>query len=327
MSKQMSKHLPGLAATLLALALLAGQALAQSFPSRPLRLIVPYGPGGAGDVVARTFGQKLSDNNGWPVVVENRPGAGGTLAAEVLVQAPPDGHTLMLAGTAVLAINPSVYSKLPYDTIKDFAPVTQLVSLPLFFAVGAHLPVQSVKELVDHARANPNLNYGSTGTGTETYLGTELFKMLTGVNITHVPYKNIGQVTAALITGDIALFLGSLPAVQAHLRSGKVRLLCVTSARRSPMMPEVPTIAEAGVRGFDFNSTIGFVVPSGTPREVIERLNREFNKALAAPDVVQRLNGLGFESIGGTPEQYGEAIRLEMQQFAKLAKATGAKAD
>ncbi|MSQ71195.1 MAG: hypothetical protein EXR27_07890 [Betaproteobacteria bacterium] len=212
---------------MLLLALLAGQALAQSFPSRPIRLIVPYGPGGAGDVVARTFAQKVSDNTGWSVLVENRPGAGGILAAEIVVKAQPDGHTLMLGGTAVLAINPSVYAKVPYDSIRDFSPVVQLVSLPLFLAVNAGLPVQSAKQLIDHARTNPGLNYGSTG----------------------------------------------------------------------------------------------------APRPVIDRLNREFNAALAAPDVAQRLAGLGFESIGGTPDQFGEAIRLEIEQFAKLVKATGAKAE
>jgi tripartite-type tricarboxylate transporter receptor subunit TctC len=323
----MMRTLSALAATLLGLVMLAGEALAQSFPARPIRVIVPYSAGGAGDVVARTFAQKLTDNNGWAVVVENRPGAGGTLAAEMVARAPADGHTLMLGGTAVLAINPSVYAKLPYDTLKDFTPVTQMVSLPLFFAISANLPVQSVRQFVDYARQNPGLNYGSTGTGSETFLGTELFKMLTGVNLTHVPYKNIGQVTAALMTGDINFFLGSLPAVQAHAKSGKLRLLSVTSAKRSAMMPDVPTLPEAGVQGFDYSSTIGFVAPTGTPRDVVERLNREFNKALASTDVAQRLNGLGFETIGGTPEQYGEAIRVEMQQFAKLVKATGAKAE
>lgn len=314
-------------APLVGLAMLCGTLHAQTFPSKPIRLVVPYGAGGAGDVVARTFAQKVADNNAWSMVVDNRPGAGGILAAENVAKSPADGHSLLLGGTAVLAITPSVYPKLPYDTLKDFAPVTQLVSLPLFLAVSASLPVQSVKQLIDLAKARPGINYGSTGAGTETYLGTELIQSLTGIKLTHVPYKTIGMVTTALITGDVNILLGSLPAVQAHAKSGKVRLLAITSAKRSPMMPDLPTIAEAGVQGYDAPSTIGIVVPSGTPLEVIERLNREFNKALGAPDVAQRLNGLGFESIGSTADQYGEAMQSEMQKFARLVKATGAKAD
>ena len=305
----------------------AGQAPAQTFPAKAIHFVVPYGSGGSPDVLSRVIAQKLSENVGQPVVVDNRPGAGGIIAAEVVAKAAPDGYTLFIADTGHVAINPSLYAKLPYDPIRDFSPVTLAVSTPLFLAATATLPIQTVKQLIDYAKSKPGLPYGSSGNGSPHHLGVELFKLLTGVSMTHVPYKGVAQSVPALVAGDIAVLFAALPSLAPHVKSGKVRLLAVGTAKRTPIMPEVPTLAESGAPGFEIDADIGFLAPAGTAQEVVLKLNSEILKVIHTPEVKQRLAGLGIDVMGTTPEQYAEAIRAKIQKYGKLVKDAGARVD
>lgn len=312
----------------LAVALLGvGQALAQSFPARTIHFVVPYGSGGSPDVMSRVLAQKLSENVGQPVVVDNRPGAGGIIAAEAVMKSAADGYTLFIADTGHVAINPSLYAKLPYDPIKDFTPVTLAVTTPLFLAATATLPIQTVKQLIDSAKSKPGLPYGSSGNGSPHHLGVELLKRLTGISMTHVPYKGVAQSVPALVAGDVAVLFAALPSLSPHVRSGKVRLLAVGTAARTPLMPEVPTLAESGAPGFEIDADIGFLAPAGTPREVVQKLNAEILKVLHTPEIKQRLAGLGIDVEGSSPERYGEAIRAKIQRYGKLVKDAGARVD
>jgi len=304
-----------------------GHTSAQTFPSKTIHFVVPYGSGGSPDVMSRVLAQKLSENIGQPVVVDNRPGAGGIIAAEAVAKAAADGYTLFIADTGHVAINPSLYAKLPYDPIKDFTPVTLAVTTPLFLAATATLPIQTVKQLIDYANSKPGLPYGSSGNGSPHHLGVELFKLLTGVKMTHVPYKGVAQSVPALVAGDVAVLFAALPSLSPHVRSGKVRLLAVGTAARTPLMPEVPTLAESGAPGFEIDADIGFLAPAGTPREVVQKLNSEILKVLHAPDVKQRLAGLGIDVAGSSPERYAEAIRAKIQRYGKLVKDAGARVD
>ena len=305
----------------------AGQAPAQTFPAKAIHFVVPYGSGGSPDVLSRVIAQKLSENVGQPVVVDNRPGAGGIIAAEVVAKAAPDGYTLFIADTGHVAINPSLYAKLPYDPIRDYSPVTLAISTPLFLAATATLPIQTVKQLIDYAKSKPGLPYGSSGNGSPHHLGVELFKLLTGVSMTHVPYKGVAQSVPALVAGDIAVLFAALPSLAPHVKSGKVRLLAVGTAKRTPIMPEVPTLAESGAPGFEIDADIGFLAPAGTAQEVVLKLNSEILKVIHTPEVKQRLAGLGIDVMGTTPEQYAEAIRAKIQKYGKLVKDAGARVD
>jgi tripartite-type tricarboxylate transporter receptor subunit TctC len=318
------RHYAVLAGAFLAL---ASQCAAQGFPSRPIRFVVPFGTGGSPDVVARVIGKKLGENLGQQVVVDNRPGASGIIAAELVAKAAPDGHTLFVCSIHHLAINPALFAKLPYDPIRDFAPVTLAVTTPLFLTASAALPVGSVMELVGYAKSNPGLPFGSSGNGSQHHLGMELFKLMTGVDMTHIPYKGVAQSVPAILSGDIALMLVALPSVLPHVKTGKVRLLAVAEAKRSPLMPDVPTIAEAGVPGYEISPEIGFVAPSGTPKDVIAKLNREIVKVLTTPEIVQQLVPLGIEPVGSTPEHYAETIRRNREKYGKLVKLSGARVD
>jgi len=306
---------------------IASECAAQDFPSRPIRFVVPYGAGGAPDVMARVIGQRLGENVGQPGVVDNRPGANGIIAAEIVMKAPADGYTLFIADTGHVAINPSLYPTLPYDPLRDFAPVIHAISTPIFLAANAALPIRSVRELIDYAKAHPGLNYGSPGSGTPHHLGMEQFKLLAQVNMTNIPYKGVAQSVPALMVGDVAVTFAALPSLAPHVKAGKVRLIAVGSANRTPLMPDLPTIAEAGLPGFVIKAEVGFLAPAGTPRDVIAKLNSEIAKVLAAPDVVQRLSALGIDTIGGTPQQYAESIRADMQSYAKLVKDARLRVD
>lgn len=317
----------GLAALAGALLVLASQCAAQVFPSRPIRFVVPFGTGGSPDVIARVIGKKLGENLGQQVLVDNRPGASGIIAAELVAKAAADGHTLFVCSIHHLAINPALFPKLPYDPIRDFAPVTLAVTTPLFLTAGAALPVASVMELVGYAKSNPGLPFGSSGNGSQHHLGMELFKLLTGVDLTHIPYKGVAQSVPAILSGDIALMLVALPSVLPHVRTGKVRLLAVAEAKRSLLMPDVPTIAESGVPGYEISPEIGFVAPAGTPKDVIAKLNREIVRVLKTPEIVQQLVPLGIDPVGSTPEHYADAIRRNMEKYAKLVKISGARVD
>lgn len=305
----------------------ASDSAAQGYPARAIRLVVPYGAGGGPDVMARVIAQKLSENVGQPVVVDNRPGAGGAIAAQIVATSPADGYTVFVVDTSHVAINPSLYPKLPYDPTRDFAAVARAATTPLYLAVNAGLPVHSVKELIDHAKANPGLLYGSSGNGSVHHLGMELFKSLAGVNMTHVPYRGVSQSVPALISGEISLLLGALPSLAPHVKTGKLRLLAVGTAKRSLSLPDVPTVAESGVPGFEVEPDMGFLVPAGTSGDVVAKLNAELIKALNAPEVVARFLGVGIEVIGSSPEHFAEWIRVKRPKYSKLVKDSGARVD
>ena len=299
---------------------------AQSYPSRTIRFVVPYGSGGGPDVVARVIGRKLSESVGQPVVVDNRPGGAGIIATEFVVRSVADGYTVLIGDTGVLAINPALYPKLPYDPLRDLAPVTLAMASPLFLVSNPKLPFQNVRELVEYAKSNPGVTFGSTGNASAHHLGMELFQLLAGVKMTHIPYKGVAFSVPAVISGDIAVVFAALPSVRPHLSTGKLRILGVADAKRTPIMPDVPAISE-GLPGYEMKVEVGFLVPAGTPREAINKLSTEIRAVLATPDVAQHLTMLGINPLGTTPEQYTETMRADIQKFAKLVKDSGAKID
>jgi tripartite-type tricarboxylate transporter receptor subunit TctC len=317
-----------LAAVGLALALSPLLALAQAYPSKPIRFIVPYPPGGPLDTVARLLGQKVSESVKQPVIVENKPGAGGNIGADAVAKSAPDGYTLLMGAVATHAINPTLYASMPYDAVRDFQPVTQLASTPNVLIVNPSVPATNVREFIAHARARPGtLNFGSGSTGSAGHLAGELFKTMAGVEMTHVPYKGAAPAMQDLIAGRVQLMFDNFASASAQVKAGKVRALAVTTAKRSSLAPELPTIAESGLAGFDINTWFGLFVPAGTPREIVERLHSEFTRALALPDIREKLVNLGAEPVGNRPDEFAAYIRTEAEKYARLIKASGARAD
>ena len=312
----------------LALALVsAGPVTAQQYPSKPIRLILPFPPGGSTDIVARLIGQKLTESWGQPVLVDNRPGAGGNIAAETAAKAAPDGHTLFQVNVAN-AIGATLYPKLNYDLNTSFAPVTQLATTPYVLLAHPSVPARNTRELVALAKTRPGgLNYASAGAGSATHLSGELLKALSGTDILHVPYKGTGPAVTALLSGEVDLYFTTVPAAVPLVKGGRVRALGVTSARRSPLMSDVAPIADAGLKGYETSTWHGILAPAATPKEIVVRLNSEIVKILAQPDVREKLLGQGLEPIGGTPEQFGAYIRSEIAKWAKVVKASGARAE
>jgi tripartite-type tricarboxylate transporter receptor subunit TctC len=307
----------GLAASLFAMAALA------QYPAKPIRLIVPFAAGGGNDNVARLVGKHLSDSVGQPLVIDNRPGAGGVLGAELAAKAAPDGYTLFLGGVGSHAINPSLNDRLPYDPIKDFVPVALLASAPLVLVVHPSVPAGSFKAFVALARSKPGqLNYASNGNGSSSHLAAVMFDSMTGVDMVHVPYKGLSPALTDLLSGRVQLMFSSVVAILPHVKSEKLRGLAVTGSRRLPSMPNLPTIAESGLPGYEASSWYGVLAPAGTPREIIERLNTELLKALAQPEVRTSLLAEGAEPIGGTPEQFAAHIRSEKERLGKLIRET-----
>ena len=297
------------------------------YPGKPLRLIVPFPPGGGTDTLARILGQKLADVLGQQVIIDNRPGAGTNIGAELAAKAPPDGYTVLM-GNIAHAINVTLYSKLAYDLVRDFTPVTLLASTPNILVVHPSLPVKSVKELIALSRARPGqLDYASSGGGSSAHLAAELFSNMAGVKMTHVPYKGGGPAVIALLGGQCSVGFATTPSVVVHIKSGKLRGLAVTTAQRSHSTPELPTISEAGVAGYEAGTWYGLLVPAGTPKEIVARLHAEATKLLKLPEVRERLDATGFEPIGNTPEQFAAYIRSEIEKWAKVVKASGARAD
>jgi tripartite-type tricarboxylate transporter receptor subunit TctC len=309
----------------LVLVFFAGAALAQT-PKAPIRIVVPYAAGGLPDVVARTVGAKLSENIGQPVVAENRAGAGGVLASETVIRAQPDGTTLLVADSSIYSINPVISRKLPYDTLRELAPITLAVDAPIFLAVNASLPAQNLQELIALAKAKPGMSYGSSGPGTGHHLAMELIRVLAGLELTHVPYKGAGQSVPAAVAGDVAMVFAGLNSVLPHAKSGRLRILAVAIGKRSDLYPEAPSVAET-IPGYEVNITIGFLAPARTPREIVNALSAEFNRAIASPDVKQRLNSLGVAPVGTTPERFSEAIRAELTQYGELVKRANFRID
>ncbi len=297
---------------------------AQAYPSRPVRMIVPTGPGGSTDTLARIAAQKLSTALGQQVVVENRTGSGGVIGTEMAAKAPPDGYTLLMAyGSHV--VNPTLYPKLPYDTVKDFTPITQVAVQPLLVNVNPHLPARNIKELIALAKAHPGkLNYGSAGAGSGGHLATEIMLMMANVKMTHVPYKGSAASLFDVIAGNTDLMVVTLITSLQQVRAGKLRALGITSAKRSPILPDVPTVGET-IPGYDVEVSYFLVAPAGTPREITQRLYSEMAKLLKEPDVMERLDRDGAVPVGNTPEQCAKVIDLEIVKWGKAVKASGAK--
>lgn len=293
--------------------------------AQTVRLVVPYGSGGAPDVMARMLSSKLAQRWGHTVIVDNRPGASGIIAAQAVKQAAPDGQTLFIADTGHWAINVSLRPNLPYDPLKDFEPVIQAVSTPLFLAVNSDLPVKNVAELIALARSRPGgITVGSSGNGSPHHLGVAQIKTLTNANMIHVPYKGVAQSVPALLAGDIAACFYGLPSILPHVKSGKARIIGVTY--RTPLMPEVVPVADQ-VPGFNVGVTIGVLAPAGTPQDMVRKLNADFAAVLGMPDVEERLRTLGIDKVASTPEQFREVIRTDIARFAKVVKETGAKVE
>jgi tripartite-type tricarboxylate transporter receptor subunit TctC len=299
---------------------------AQEYPKKSIRFIVPFPPGGATDTFARILGQKMNESWGQQVVIDNRPGAGGNIAAELAAKSPADGYTIVIVGMSH-AVNVSLYNKIAYDPVKDFAPITQVASVESFLVVHPSLPVKSVKDLIALAKARPGeLNYGSGGNGAPGHLAGELFKMLAGIKMVHVPYKGALSMVG-LLNGDHAVEFNNLITVGAHIKSGKVRVLAVGSARRSPLMPDVPTMIEAGVPGYEKVQWFGVLAPAGTPQPIITKINAEMVRVLRLPDVTRRLRELGSEPVGNTPEQFGALVNSEIKKWAKVIREVGIRVD
>jgi tripartite-type tricarboxylate transporter receptor subunit TctC len=297
------------------------------YPVRPVRLIVPFPPGGGTDTMARVVAPKLSEFLGQQVVAENRGGAGANIGAELAAKSAPDGYTLLL-NTITNAIGASLYSKLNYDLVRDFAPITQLATTPHILVVHPSVPVKSVKEFIAFARARPGeLTYSSSGSGSAAHLAGELFNSLTGVKSVHVPYKGGGPSMIALVGGEVSLCFATMPSAIGYVRSGRLRGIAVTTERRSPSTPELPTIAETGVAGYEAGSWYGLSVPAGTSKEIIARLHAETIKVVGLPDVKERLFNAGFEIVTSTPEQFATFTRTEIQKWGKIVKAAGLKVD
>jgi len=306
----------------------AAAAFAQPFPSKPIRIVVPFPAGGTTDVLARAAAQKLSDSLGQPAVVDNRPGAGGNIGAELVAKSPPDGYTLLMGTVGTHAINPALYPKMPYDHIRDFAPVILVAGVPNVLVVNPALPVNSVQELVAYARANPGkLNFASSGSGTSIHLSGELFKTAAGLSMTHVPYKGSAPALMDLIGGQVQLMFDNLPSALPQIRAGKLKALAVTSRERAPALPDVPTIAESGFPGFEASSWFGLLAPAGTPPPVIATINAEVAKWLASPDAKEKLLAQGANAAGGTPEDFARHITAETAKWQKVVKESGAKVD
>jgi tripartite-type tricarboxylate transporter receptor subunit TctC len=312
---------------LIAAVLVVGDAAAQQYPSKPIRLIVPFTPGGTTDILSRMVGQKLSESMGVQVVIDNRPGAAGNIGAELAAKAAPDGYTLLMGPSGTLAVNPSLYAKLPFDPIRDFAPITLLAMVPSILVVHPSLPVKSVKELIAYAKSRPGqLNYGSSGAGGQPFLAVEYLKLMAGLNIVEIRYKGGAPLTTDLIAGEIALTITGIPTLLPHVKSGKLRALAVSSAKRSAAVPELPTISEAGLPGYDATAWYGLLAPAGTAPEIIAKLNTAAVTGIKQPDFAERLAAEGAETVGGTPEQFGEFIKAEILRWTKVIRAAGVKA-
>lgn len=302
-----------------------GAHAADAWPARPIQLLIPYPPGGSADLLARPLGAKLQERLGQPVVLDYRPGAGGTIASQMLARSKPDGYTFIMV-LAAHAINPSLYPKLPYDTRKDFAPVSLVANLPLILAGSTSLKARNVSELIAAAKASPGtITFGSAGNGNTGHLAGELFDSMAGVKMTHVPYKGSAQVVNAMLAGDIQLTFDSISTSMPQIRSGRMTALAVTSAKRAAMAPDVPTLAESGVPGFDINGWYAILAPAGTPAAIVDKLSGDIASVLAQPDLRAQIAANGYEPVGSTPAALGKHIDAELVRWNKVVKDAGVK--
>jgi len=307
--------------------LAAGASLAQDYPSRPVRMVVPFSPGGSTDVLARIVGQKLTERSGQPVIIENRAGAGGNIGAEQVARSAPDGYTLLLGGVPH-AISASLYSKLPYDLARDLAAIAEIASFPSAIVLHPSLRANSATELIALARARPGrLSFGSAGNGSPNHLSLELLQTMAGVRMLHVPYKGSGQLVGDLLAGQVQLASMGLPVALPHVQSGKLRAIAVTGAARSSLLPEVPTVSEAALPGFEVTSWYGVFAPAGLPADIVAKLNSEIGSVVTAAEVKERLAALGAEPSVKSPDQFGRYVRQEITKWAKVVKDSGAKAE
>ena len=306
---------------LIALGPFAFASHAQQYPSKPLRVIVPFAPGGATDSVMRKVSPKLSEGLGQPVVVDNRPGGATTIGMDAVAKSPPDGHTLGVANLSY-AVNPVLLSKMPYNTERDFAPVGLIASVPFVMAVHPSVPAKSIRELVALARSRPGaLNYSSSGNGSATQMATELFSFLTGIKLVHVPFTGGGPALVSALSGEVSIYCASIPAMAPHFKSGRLRPLAITSVQRDPAMPELPTMVEAGVAGYEAREWTGIVVPAATPKPIVARLNQELVKTMSAPDLSKRLAAVGAHPVTSTPEEFAAHVQKELAIWSKVIKA------
>ena len=313
-----------LAAALTGIALLAAAlpaAHAQSWPTRGLRIVVPFAPGGSTDIFARLVGDRLATALGQPVVVDNRPGAGGNIGADAVAKAPPDGYTLLMATTGVMAINNAMYKNLGYDAEKDLKPVIYIASITNVLVVPADSPLKSVADVIAAAKATPGkLSFASSGSGSSTHMSAELFRLMTGTELLHIPYRGSGQAMPDVISGRVSMMFENMPGAVSHIKAGTLKVLAVTGMQRTPALPDVKTVAESGVPGYESLSWSGIAVPAATPPDVVSRLNREINTILANPEVRQQLADQGAEAVGGTPGAFADHIARERQKWAKVVR-------
>jgi tripartite-type tricarboxylate transporter receptor subunit TctC len=303
---------------------LGAQDGAQGYPRKPVRLIVPFAPGGGNDTVARAIAQDLGARLGQPVIVDNRAGAGGNVGAELAAKSPPDGYTLFLGGVGSHAVNPNLHARLPYDPIRDFAPITLIASAPSVLVVHPSVPARSLAEFTALAKAHPGkLNYASNGNGSSAQLAAVMYESMAGVAMVHVPYKGLAPALVDLLAGEVQAMFSSVVAIVPHIKAGRLRALAVTGKRRSPLLPEVPTIAESGLPDYEAGSWYGILAPAGTPREIVSRLHDEAVRALAQPELRARLAGEGAELIGSTPEEFAAHISSELARMGKLVRGAG----
>lgn len=317
-----------LTAGMLALAFASGAIAAESYPARPIKLIVPFPPGGGPDLIAREVATTVTTQQGWTIIIDNKPGSGGNIGMDAAAKAAPDGYTLVMGQTSNMAINPSLYAKLPYNPQKDLTPVGLVASAPLVIAVASNSPYKTLADLMNAAKANPDgINYASSGSGTVAHLATEQLQRIANVKLTHVPYKGAAQGVTDLIGGQIQMYISSVVTLSGHIRNGKMRALAVTSAKRSADLPNVPTVAEAGYKGFEAVTWFGIAAPAGVSKDAVAKLNAAFNKALETPDVRKKLTEQGADVLGGPSEQFAALVRDETVRWAKVVKESGAKVD
>jgi tripartite-type tricarboxylate transporter receptor subunit TctC len=303
-------------------------ALAQSYPNKPIRIIIAQAPGSATDVISRVVGNRLTEGLGQPIVVEARPGAGGVVGTEAAARSAPDGYTLFMANNSTHGSNPAVYPKLPYDAVKDFAPISFVASVPYVLVVDPSLPVKSVQELIALAKASPGkMNYASAGNGSTHQFCAELLKSTAGIDVTHIPYKGSPPGVAAVLAGEVSMMFANLTDVGAQIKSGRVKALAVTTLKRAELQPDVPTMVESGVADFEITSWFGLLAPAGTPAAVVGRLNAEMVKVLAREDVKSILGAQGLNVAASSPEQFAAHIKSEIARFTKIARAAGIKAE
>lgn len=314
---------------LIAAALPLASAQAQAaYPSKPIRLIVPFPPGGGTDMIARTVAQKLTDLHKWTVVIDNRPGAGGNLGVDAAAKAQPDGYTLVMGQTSNLAINPALYAKLPYDPLKDLAPVALVSSSPIVMVTAANSPYKTIADVVAAAKAKPDgITLGYSGNGTVAHLAGELAQDAAGIKLRHVPYKGAAQALTDVVSGQIDLYMSAIPTLIGQVRNGKMRAIAVTSAKRSVQLPQTPTLAESGYRNFEAITWFGVLAPAGTPPAIVQQLNKAINEALKQPDAAERLRSEGGEVLGGSVESFQQLLKAEIPRWAQIVKDSGAGLD